>query len=299
MMDTDYDVFMAIVAQGSLSAAGRRLHISPAMMSKRLTRLEQRLGIRLMHRTTRRLSLTAQGERLHADLTGILGDLARAEARARGASGHPSGPLRISAPTSFGRMHLAPYIGRFLEAYPAISLSVDLSDDLLDLMSAPVDLAIRITADIPANLTVHRLTTSERILCASPDYIRRYGAPRSITEIKAHRLLATYGQLPWRLEGPDGEVMMSGSSHVPTNSSEMVRELAIAGAGIALRSLWDINEAIARGELIRILPEYEGSQDSAIHAVHLSTPAPSPSLDAMIAFLRDLYQPTPPWLWEG
>jgi DNA-binding transcriptional LysR family regulator len=295
MMDPDYELFMAVVEAGSLSAAGRRLTISPAMMSKRLTRLEERLGVQLIHRTTRRLALTAQGEWLHADLTAIFADLARTEARVRGEAGRPSGPLRLSAPTSFGRIHLAPYIGRFLEACPAVTLSIDLSDDFLDLMRAPVDLAIRIAAAVPPGLTAHRLASSERILCAAPAYLDRHGTPADIAALKDHRLLAATGQLPWRLDGPDGQVSVTGTSHVPTNSSDLVRELAEAGVGIALRSLWDVGAAIASGRLIRILPDYEGARGSAIYAVHPPSPAPGSALMAMTAFLRDLYQPEPPW----
>ncbi|MBO9379657.1 LysR family transcriptional regulator [Sphingomonas histidinilytica] len=295
MMDPDYELFLAVVHTGNLTAAGRHLNISPAMMSKRLTRLEQRLGVHLLHRTTRRLSLTAQGEWLHADLTGIFAELARAEARVRGEPGKPSGPLRLSAPTSFGRIHLAPYLGRFLEAYPAVALSLDLSDDFLDLMSAPVDLAIRITGDVSPNLVAHRLASSERILCASPAYLERNGTPEDICTLKAHRLLAASGQLPWRLDGPEGEVLVTGESHVPTNSSDLVRELTIAGVGIGLRSLWDANEAISRGELVRVLPSYEGSRGSAIYAVHQRSPTPTEALIAMITFLSDIYHPEPPW----
>jgi DNA-binding transcriptional LysR family regulator len=269
------------------------------MMSKRLTRLEQRLGVPLLHRTTRRLALTAQGEWLHADLTAIFADLARSEARVRGEPGVPSGPLRLSAPTSFGRIHLAPYIGRFLEAFPAVALSLHLSDDFVDLARAPTDLAIRIAPATPSGLTAHRLASSERILCAAPAYLARHGSPSNVAALKDHRLLAASGQLPWRLDGPDGEMLVTGASHVPTNSSDLVRELAIAGVGIALRSLWDINDAIASGQLVRILPDYEGARGSAIYAVHPTSPAPPAALTAMVAFLRDLYQPVPPWRRSG
>lgn len=295
MMDPDYDLFMAIVAAGSLSAAGRELNASPAMMSKRLSRLEGRLGVRLLNRSTRRLSLTSQGERLHTDLGAIRAELEQAEARVRGELGRPAGPLRMSAPTSFGRMHLAPFIARFLDEHPRVNLTLDLSDDFLDLMGAPYDLAIRITSNLPKSLAAHRLAASERILCAAPGYIRRHGCPQTIAELRLHRLLAAAGQLPWRLEGPAGAVVVHGVSQVPTNSSELVRELAISGAGIALRSLWDIHGELQRGQLVRVLPQFGGLQDSAIYAVHLPSPLPNPALAAMVSFLARLYAPTAPW----
>ena len=239
MMDPDHELFVTIVDEGGLAAAGRRLHISPAMMSKRLARLEERLGTRLVHRTTRRLALTPAGERLHADLRGILSALDEAERRVSGTSALIAGPLRITAPTSFGRMHIAPWLPRFLDDHPRVDLDINLSDDFTDLIDTRADLAIRITADPGPGLAARRLATNRRILCAAPAYLDRHGTPGTLADLKSHRLLAADGQMPWRLVGPKGPVTVEGRSHVRTNSSEVVRELALAGGGVALRSLWD------------------------------------------------------------
>ena len=295
MMDPDHELFVTVVDEGGLAAAGRRLGISPAMMSKRLARLEERLGARLVHRTTRRLSLTAAGERLHGDLRGILVALDEAERRVSGASAVPSGPLRITAPTSFGRMHVAPYLQTFLSAHPRIDLSIDLSDDYADLIATRSDLAIRIAADPGPGFIARRLAANRRILCAAPAYLERFGTPRTIADLKAHRLLAAEGQMPWRVVGPCGPVAIDGRSHVRTNSSEAVRELTLAGAGIALRSLWDISGALARGDVLQILPDHEGSSDVALYAVQLAEPNPPPSITAFVDFLGRLYAPVPPW----
>ncbi len=295
MMDPDHELFVTIVDEGGLAAAGRRLHISPAMMSKRLARLEERLGAKLVHRTTRRLALTAAGERLHADLRGILAALDEAERRVSGASAVASGPLRITAPTSFARMHLAPYLPRFIDAHPRVELSIDLSDDFSDLIASRADLAIRITADPGPGLTARQLATNRRILCAAPAYLERFGVPATIADLKHHRLLAADGQMPWRLVGPKGPVAVEGRSHVRTNSSELVRELALAGGGIALRSLWDISAALGRGDVRQILPDYEGSADVGLFAVQLPQHNPPAAITAFIDFLVTLYVPTPPW----
>jgi DNA-binding transcriptional LysR family regulator len=294
-MDPDHELFVSIVDEGGLAAAGRRLHISPAMMSKRLARLEERLGAKLVHRTTRRLALTPAGERLHTDLRGILAALEEAERRVSGASAVASGPLRITAPTSFGRMHLAPYLQRFIDAHPKVELSIDLSDDFADLIESRADLAIRITADPGPGLTAKRLATNRRILCAAPAYLERFGVPETIADLKEHRLLAAEGQMPWRLVGPKGPVPVEGRSHVRTNSSELVRELALAGGGIALRSLWDISDALARCAVRQILPAYEGSSDVGLFAVTLPQANPPRAITAFVEFLVGLYAPTPPW----
>lgn len=295
MMDPDHELFTTIVDEGGLAAAGRRLHISPAMMSKRLARLEERLGARLIHRTTRRLALTPAGERLHADLRSILAALDEAERRVSGVSAVAAGPLRITAPTSFGRLHLAPWLPRFLDDHPRIDLTLNLSDDFADLIEARADLAIRITADPGPTLTARRLATNHRILCAAPAYLGRFGTPRRIADLKSHRLLAADGQMPWRLVGPKGPVMVEGRSHVRTNSSEVVREIALAGGGIALRSLWDISDALARDEVRQILPDFEGSADVGLFAVQLPQHNPPLAITALVDFLAKLYAPTPPW----
>lgn len=288
-IDPDLSLFADIAAAGSLAGAARTRGISPAMVSKRLARLEARLGVRLVERTTRRLALTPRGEAFHRDIVGILDALAAAEARVADRAAEPSGPLSISAPTSFGRLHLAPVLAPFLDRHPLIDLSLDLSDDYVDL--SQVEVAIRISADLPRGPVAHRLADSRRVLCAAPAYLARHGTPRDARTLAGYRLLAATGQLPWRLSGG---LTIDGTSHVRTNSSEVVRELAIAGVGIALRSLWDVSDALADGRLVRVLPDVEGSADVAVHAVHRRG-ATSRGAAALIAYLAGLWSPIAPW----
>ena len=287
MFDPDYDLFLAIVEAGSISAAARGRGMSTAALSKRLARLEVRLSARLVARTTRRLALTPAGQDLHDTLLPLRAALHAAEDRVTGRHTLLSGPLRITAPTSFGRMHVLPCLPGFLAGNPEIQLSIDLSDEYVDLLDGSCDLAIRIGARMGTGLIAQRLGTSARVLCAAPAYLAAFGAPVGLGDLKQHRLLATDSQLPWHLDGPEGTVVHNGRSHVRTNSSEVVRELAIGGCGIALRSLWDVSAALNEGALRRVLPAYQGSQDVGIFAVHAPMPAVPARLRALIAHLGD------------
>jgi DNA-binding transcriptional LysR family regulator len=289
-MDADYTLLARVVEAGSLSAAGRLMGLSPAMVSKRLARLEARLGVKLAHRTTRQLTLTEAGERFHADVVNILEAVRAAEERLTGGGAVPVGPLRVAAPTSFGRLHVAPHLPAFLERYCQVDLRIELSDTFSDLVADRIDVAIRIAPEIPAGLVATRLAHSRRVLCAAPAYLQNYGAPESLKDLadaRRHRLLAADGQLPWRLVRGKQAVMVEGSSHVRTNSSEVVRELCVGGVGIALRSLWDVSKLLAEGSLVRLLPDYEGSLDVAIYAVRPKAAVEAPAVAAFVAFMAE------------
>ena len=291
----DYDLFARIAELGSISAAAARLGISPPMASKRLARLEARLGARLINRSTRRIALTAAGQQFRDDAVAILNAIHSAEARAAGTTQTLSGPLRVSAPTSFGRMHIAPYLKPFLDVHPQIEFTLDLADSFVDVLADGIDVAVRIAGTVPAALHSTVLAPNRRILCAAPAYLARHGAPLSLRDLHHHRLLAAQGQSPWRLAGPEGRVTFDVKSAVQTNSSEVVRELALTGLGIALRSLWDVTADLASGRLVQVLNSHQGLPDVHIHAVHLRSPAQPRRVTAFIDHLRDLYQPVPPW----
>jgi DNA-binding transcriptional LysR family regulator len=304
-MDPDYDLFLAIVAAGSISAATRAAagspaaRLSPASLSKRLARLEERLGVRLLHRTTRRMVLTPAGESLHRDLLAITAALAQAEARITGAQDRPEGPLRITAPTSFGRMHLAPALAGFLACYPGIELDLDLSDAFVDLIASRYDVALRITARVEAGLVAHRLVANRRVLCAAPDYLARRGRPERLADLARHDLLAADGQMPWPLDGPSGPTTYAGTSAVRTNSSEVVREMCLGGRGIALRSLWDVAPMLASGALVRVLPAWEGAKGAALLLVHPPGPRVPATVQALIDHMRGVFAQGAPWDLPG
>jgi len=295
-MDREYELYARVIETGSLAAAGRSLNLSPAMVSKRIAALEERLGARLLHRTTRKLATTEAGQRFYERVVEILAASREAENLVTGVTGEPSGRLRITAPTSFGRLHVAPHLKPFLDRWPRLEIELDLSDGYVDLVGERIDLAIRIAAGVEAGLTGHRLAPNRRVLCASADYLQQHGAPVRLQDLRRHRLLAAEGQLPWRLQGKGGQIVtVPGDSAVRTNSSEVVRELAIAGFGIALRSTWDVGNDLRSGALKVVLPDHPGAADVNIFAVHPASNFVPAGVRAFIDHLRAIYGAEPSW----
>ncbi|MEZ5710651.1 MAG: LysR family transcriptional regulator [Blastomonas sp.] len=294
-MDPDYPLFVRIVETGSLSSAGRDMHLSPAAVSKRLTRLEERLGARLFQRTTRRLNLTGAGQQFYQDVTAILALAEAAEAKIKGMANVPRGRLTIAAPTSFGRAHVVPHLPGLMEQHPEIELELQLDDEYTDLMASNVDVAVRISAKPPGNFVSRKLAPNLRVLCASPAYLEKHGTPGRLSDLQHHHLLAASHQTPWRLVSNGRSRSVPVLSRVLTNSSDVVRELAIAGSGIALRSTWDISEDIRHGRLVRVLDDWSGTGEVEIHAVYLRTPYVPAAVTAFVEFMARVYSPGPYW----
>ncbi|MDX3925679.1 MAG: LysR family transcriptional regulator [Shinella sp.] len=291
----DMEIFSRVVTAGSMSAAGRALGLSPAVISKRVKRLEERLGTRLLQRTTRQISLTDAGQGFHDRILGILAGIEEAEAFVSGRSGSVRGTLRITAPTSFGRLHIAPHLKRFMEAHPDLTLNLMLSDDFSDIVGEGFDLAIRIGELSDSSLVARRLAPVRRVLCAAPAYLERYGRPATIDDLASHVCLPPHNQDIWRLEGPAGSITYRPSGPLVTNSSEVVREAVIAGVGIALRSTWDIGPELKGGVLEQVLPEWEGSKNVVLSAVYPSRQFLPAKVRLFIDYLAELYGPAPYW----
>lgn len=291
----DLEVFARVIATGSMSMAARDLGLSPAVVSKRIKRLEDRLGTRLLQRTTRQISLTEAGQGFHQRILAVLAGIEEAETYASGRSSEVSGTLKISAPTSFGRMHIAPHLKAFMDAHPDLAIQLVLSDEFTDIVGGGFDLAIRIAELTDSTLVAKRLAPVRRLLCASPDYITAHGMPRNIDDLKRHRCLPAHNHDVWRLEGPQGTLNIRPEGMLITNSSEVIREAVIAGLGIALRSTWDIGEELKTGRLVQVLPAYEGSHNVALSAVYPSRQFLPAKVRLFIDYLAELYGPVPYW----
>jgi DNA-binding transcriptional LysR family regulator len=291
----DLEIFAKVVSAGSMSLAGRMLGFSPAVISKRIKRLEDRLGTRLLQRTTRQISLTEAGQGFYDRVLGILAGLEEAEHYISGSSAQMHGTLKISASTSFGRMHIAPHLKAFMDAHPQLAINLVLTDEFSDIVGGGFDLAIRIAELTDSSLVARRLAKVRRVLCAAPSYVEAHGMPKSIEDLKNHRCLPAHNNDIWRLEGPGGAMSLRPEGMLVTNSSEVIRETVIAGLGIALRSTWDIGEELKSGKLVQVLPAYEGSRNLALSAVYPSRQFLPAKVRLFIDYLAELYGPVPYW----
>jgi molybdate transport repressor ModE-like protein len=293
----DLNLFLRVLDLGSISAAARNLDISVAVASQRLKRLEQSLGIRLLHRTTRRLRPTAEGAALVADGRALIEDLQALTGGLRKAASEISGTLRVSLPASFGRQYISPLVPEFLARHPRLKLHLDLTDQLRDLVSDGFDLAIRIGALHDSSFVARRLAPNRRVLCASPEYLKQRGAPTTPEDLAMHECLLLAGSRPhdvWTLRGPGGKkVTVRVRGRLESNLGEVIRDAALAGLGIALHSTWHICEDLKAGRLEIVLPRYR-PPDSGIYALMPQRRLVLPRARAFADFLAERFERAPP-----
>lgn len=292
----DLEIFARVVAAGSMSAAAREMSLSPAVVSKRLRRLEDRLGTRLLQRTTRQIALTEAGKGFYERVVAILASVEEAESFVTRRSALASGVLKISAPTSFGRMHIAPHLASFMADHPELTLQLVLSDDLVDLVGEGFDVAIRIAELNNSTLVARKLAPIHRVLCASPDYIKAHGMPESLDDLQQHTLLATQGQDVWKLEDTSGEIsVLKPNSAILTNSNEVIREGVMAGIGVGLRSTWDVGPELSSGALQVVLPRYRASRRVGLYSVYPTRRFLPAKVRVFIDYMASLYGSSPYW----
>ena len=294
----DIALFLQVLDLGSISAAARQMDLSVAVASQRIRRLEAALGVRLLHRTTRRLHPTPEGLALARDGRALVEELSLLGERLRQGGGEVAGTLRVTAPASFGRQYIAPLMAGFLAAHPGLRVSLDLDDRVVDLVGAGYDLAIRIGRLDDSSLVSRQLVSNERVLCASPDYLRRHGEPRDPGALAGHDCLLLTGRdgrrESWRLTGPGGvplQVRVRG--RFESNYGEALREAAVAGLGIAQHSVWHVHRDLAEGRLRVVLPGYP-PPPSGIHAVMPGRTLVPPRVRAFIEHLSAHFA-DPPW----
>ncbi|WP_437819519.1 LysR family transcriptional regulator [Sorangium sp. So ce1078] len=295
---TSMAVFTKVVATGSFSKAGRELGLSPAGVSNHVRALEDWLGARLIHRTTRRLSLTEAGEALHERCTRILAEVEQAQAAAGALHASPRGRLKISAPITFGIRHLAPVIADYLLTYPEVAVDVSLNDRKVDLLEEGFDLAVRIGALPDSSLAARRIAPSRSVLCASPAYVERQGAPVEPADLERHECLeyayrATPGQ--WRFHGPGGEeVSVRVRGRLTATNGELLRVALLSGLGIGIAPTFIVGEDLAAGRLVSLMPGY-GLEEVGVHAVYPQGRHISAKVRSFIDFLVNRFEQEPAW----
>ncbi|MBV6657550.1 MAG: LysR family transcriptional regulator [Devosiaceae bacterium] len=292
----DLEIFARVVGAGSMSAAARDMSLSPAVVSKRLRRLEDRLGTRLLQRTTRQIALTEAGKGFYERVVAILASVEEAESFVTRRSALASGVLKISAPTSFGRIHVAPHLAAFMAEHQDLTLQLELSDDFVDLVGEGFDVALRIAELNDSTLVARKLAPIHRVLCATPEYLAKHGTPESVEALKEHALLSTQAQESWRLEDGSGDpVTLKPSSAIITNSNEVIREAVMAGIGIALRSTWDVGPELSSGKLQIVLPRYRATRGVGLFSVYPTRRFLPAKVRVFIDYMASLYGPSPYW----
>ncbi len=261
-------LFLRVADAGSFSRAAIDLELGQPTVSRRIQDLEAKLGSTLFQRTTRALSLTEAGQRFYRRAIDILADYDEAEAEARGLEHEPVGLLRVSCAASMGRMLLGPQVPGFLESYPHVRVDMMLDDTYTDLVGAGIDLAFRMGVLQDSSLMARKLGEAPRALWASPAYIKKAGLPQSPGELSGHPALTfrQVAQTEWKLTRANKTACVSVDGRFKASSGEMLLQGAVAGLGILLAPNWLVREAVSRGELVRVLPEWNGDP-SPLHAV--------------------------------
>ena len=292
--------FVEVVARGSLSAAARAEGIAPAMIGRRLDALEARLGVKLLQRTTRKLVLTNEGAAFLDDCQRILGELEEAESAVAERSARASGHLLVSAPAGFGRQHVAPLLPSFLAEHRDVTINLNLSDRLVDVIGEGVDVAIRIASLSDSSLVGVKLADNQRVLVGSPAYFKRHGTPRALADLARHNCLAMSSegsQRGWTFVEHGKAVTLKLAGNMVCNDGEVLHDWALAGKGLAWRSMWEVGPEIRAGRLCTVLDEH-AAPGNDIHAVFAQRRHLPLRIRAFVDFLRHTFHQPDYWRQE-
>lgn len=291
--------FVTVAEAGSISEAARRLRLSKSVVSERLSEMEKALGATLLHRTTRKLTLTEDGAAFLQRATRIAQEVREAAADLAERRGTLMGPLRIAAPVTFGRLHLGPALYPFLAAHPEIELTLDLDDRRVDAASDGYDAIIRHGLIADSRLVAWKLARSRRLLVASPDYLSRYGKPASLSDLENHRgiFYTNRGVADWRFEGPDGAIVIRAKLALGVNNGDVLHDAAIAGLGIALLPTFIAGPSVREGRLVEIDLGYR-PEPEFIFMAHPEGRNPSAKLRAIADHLKKAFGDPPYWEQE-
>lgn len=292
----DLGFFSALAMAGSLSAAAREMRITTAAVSKRLTQMESRLGVPLVNRTTRRMSLTVEGETMLRHARSILAEMADLAQQLGASRSTPSGLLRINATLGFGRSHVGPLISRFVQQYPQVDAQLQLSVDPPALTDDAFDVCIRFGPPPDTRVIARKIASNQRLLCASPDYLARHGEPKTPADLARHNFISirqggeAYGVLKLT-RGRQGKTeTVKTRGNLTTNDGGIAVQWALDGHGILLRAEWDIREHLAQGQLVQLLPQHH-TPDADIYAVYPAQHKTAARVRAFVDFVAEAFRP--------
>jgi len=289
-------VFVTVVDLGSQSAAADHLDLSRPVVSRYLSELEDWVGARLMHRTTRKLSLTAAGNETLPRCRQMLELSADLQAAVSAPDEAPRGLLRISVSTSFGLSQLADAMAEYVKRYPGVNVDLQMIDRTVNLVDERIDLAIRTSNDLDPNLIARRLTVCRSVICASPAYLREHPAPQSVEELGRHNCLthSYFGKSLWHFEQDGEQVSVPVQGNISANDAGTLMQAVIAGAGISMLPTYQAGVYIKRGELVRLLPGAE-PMPMNMYAVYASRKHMPTTLRSMLDFLVERFPEVPLW----
>lgn len=294
----ELNTFVEVAQRGSLSAAAREEGITPAMVGRRVDQLEERLGVKLFKRSTRKVTLTPEGTTFYEDCSRILSELRSAEDSLTVGAKSASGRLIVTAPTAFGRRHIAPHLPAFIAEHPNLAISLHLSERLVDLKNERFDLAIRIADMKSADLIAAKLARNHRVVCGAPAYFKRAGKPRSLADLAKHNCLVTSTEEgvadSWSFQEKGRPVTVKVGGNLNCNDGEVLTNWAIAGEGLAWRSAWEVSEEVKRGRLVTVLDDYAFPGNN-IYAVYPERRLLAAKVKFFIEFLRKTFGDPPYW----
>lgn len=298
-MDTEsVRLFVLAAEKLNISAAGRSLGMAPAVASAKLAKLEHSLGADLLHRSTRKVSLSVEGEAFLPHAREIISQEDTALAALGQGSANVSGLLRFTASSTFAQLYIAPILPEFLALYPDVHLDLRLSETQFDLIEGSFDLALRNSALEDTSLKGRKLADDTRILCASPGYLSANGAPSHPDDLKRHQLMSFRGQTAKPLIGPESGYVFdtrSASARLSIDDGLSLKLTTMAGAGVAIHSIWSVHRELASGSLVRILPDYVVGDQSVLWLVYPKSNVLSAKVRVFIDFLIDRIGKSPVW----
>lgn len=287
----DLDIFLQVARRASFAAVADERGMSAAFVSKRIRLLEESLGVRLLHRTTRRVTVSEEGERVYQWAQQIFETLQRMGDDLNAGQREPAGQLRIASSLGLGRRFVAPALSELAARYPRLDIRLDVHDRLVDLIAEGVDLDIRVGNVIAPHLIAKPLARNRRVLCAAPGYLAERGTPKVLAELASHDCLVIkerdhpFGL--WHLEGPQGEESVRVTGALSSNHGEVAHQWCLDGRGILLRSWWDVHDSIEDGRLVQVLPDYQQAAD--IWAVYTAPLAGSAKVRVAVEFFRQYF----------